>query len=290
MKKPPKRQRPASCKQDRRKPLPAKREFKVLESGKEAILEDLIRIKDMLRAIQLVGDRGFRRSVNGLIGKLEAVTCGDLSDVTLASKIVMRKIRKSWVRHVVKVFRACKGYPISFVTLLPRSLELPENGLEDFDPEAANNALRSYLNRRGINKCKGWVIGALHGEFDGIKKVWRIHWHLLVCGEMIPVFDGLRTEADFKSKKGEAPRVRMTRKPITDIRRLASYLLQSWWPDRPKGKFASHNRECRGSIRFRIKEPFQTRWLLWIDKLKLSDLTLLIGVRRTPSGFKITKL
>ena len=209
---------------------------------------------------------------------------------TLASKAAFRRIRIPWVRHVETLVQACAGYRMSFATLLPRSLELPGDGLDGFDPAAAKNALRSYLVRRGIAKCNGWLIAGLHGEYDSIRKVWRIHWHLLVCGDAILIVDGLRNEPDFKSIRGETPRVRMTREPLTDIPRIASYLLQSWWPNRPKGIFADNLAEGRTSFRSRLPREQETIWLLWIDKLKLSDLTLLIGVRRSPSGFKITKL
>ena len=159
-----------------------------------------------------------------------------------------------------------------------------------FDAEAAKKALGSYLNRRGIAGRKGWLLAVLHGEYDSIRCQWRVHWHLLACHEMIKVIDGLRAESEFKTIKGERPRVQLTRQPLVNIRRVASYLLQAWWPNRPKGIFADNLVESRTSFRSRLPREQETIWLLWIDKLKLSDLTLLIGVRRTPSGFKMTKL
>jgi hypothetical protein len=219
--------------------------YKAIESGKDARLEDQIRVRDMLRAIQSSDDPCFRRKAFDLMRRLEAIKNRDFFGETLASKVLMRTVRKLWVRHVKKAVQASKGLPISFVTLLPKSFELRDEELEDFDPAAANNALRSLLNRRGIAKRRGWVIGALHGEFDSIKKLWRIHWHLLVCGGMISVIDVLRNHADYASRKGQAPRVRMSRKPITNVRRVASYLLQAWWPNRPTGKFGRQDGECR---------------------------------------------
>jgi hypothetical protein len=261
-----------------------------LEIEALTLVEDMKRIADGLVAIkQDEGNRAFRRAAEALIQKLQAVIDGDTTVATLASKTVMLMHRQRWVLDVVKLFAESSGYPISFVTLLPKSLEIPDEGLESFDPEAVKKAFISYLNRRGIDKCKGWLIAGLHGEYDSIGKVWRIHWHLLVCGEMIKVIDRLRTEEDFKSVKGEAPRVRMSRKPLTDIPRVASYLLQSWWPNRPKGKFADDGTDHRKN-RSRVPEHQQTRWLLWMDKRKLSDLVLMMGVRRTGSGFKMAKL
>lgn len=260
-----------------------------LETEEQSGDEDFIRFLSMLVAKEKHPEAFDIQEAEMVQRTILDAACEDSMVRTLASKTTMLGIRKPWVRDVVKLFAESSGYPMSFVTLLPRSLEIPDEGLEHFDPEAVKKAFISYLNRRGIDKCKGWLIGGLHGEYDSIGKVWRIHWHLLVCGEMIKVIEGLRAEDDFKSVKGEAPRVRMTRKPITEIQRVASYLLQSWWPNRPKGKFADDGIDHRKN-RSRLPEPQQTRWLLWVHKRKLSDLVLMMGVRRTGSGFKMTKL
>ena len=260
-----------------------------IESIDDALIEDKIRIwKSLFPAFNTaVGVRN--EEFRGLIWLLEIASDVGSTVRTPASKAAFRRFRIPWVRHVAALVQASGGHPISFGTLLPRSLEIPDEAFESFDPEAVNKAFKSFLNRRGIDKCKGWLIAGLHGEYDSIGEVWRIHWHLLVCGEMIKVIDDLRDEEDFKSAKGEAPRVRMSRKPLTDIPRVASYLLQSWWPNRPKGNFADDAIFHR-KHRSRLPEPQQVRWLLWMHQRKLSDLVLLMGVRRTASGFKMTKL
>jgi hypothetical protein len=260
-----------------------------LETVELAFDEDLIRFISMLLAIEKHPEALYVQEAK-LVRRtiMDAAFEGSVVQ-TLASKTTMLGIRKPWVCDVVKLFAECGGLPVSFVTLLPRGLEIPDERLDSFDPDAVKKAFISYLNRRGIDKCKGWLIGGLHGEYDSIAKVWRIHWHLLVCHEMIKLIDGLRAEEEFKSTKDEAPRVRMSRKPITDIQTVASYLLQSWWPNRPMGKFADDGIDHRKN-RSRLPEPQQTRWLIWMDRRKLSDLVLMTGVRRTASGFKMTKL
>ena len=260
-----------------------------IESIEDALVEDKYRIWRSIFPARDVAEGILEEQISELFWPLE--TASDIGSTvrTLASKAAFRRFRIPWIRHVVALVQASEGYPVSFATLLPRSLEIPDEGLESFNPEAVNKAFKSFLNRRGIDKCKGWLIAGLHGEYDSIGGVWRIHWHLLVCGEMIKVINDLRDEEDFKSAKGEAPRVRMSRKPLTDIQKVASYLLQSWWPNRPKGNFADDGIDHR-KHRSRLPEPQQTRWLLWMHQRKLSDLVLLIGVRRTTSGFKISKL
>lgn len=260
-----------------------------IESIEDALVEDNFRLWKSVFPARDVAKGILKEQISELFWPLEFGSDVGSTVRSLASKAAFRRYRIPWIRHVEGLVCASKGYLISFGTLLPRSLEIPDDEFDDFDPEAEKKALISYLNRRGIDRCSGWLICGLHGEYDSIVKVWRIHWHLLVCGEMINVIDGLRKEENFKSTKGEAPRVRISRKPITDIQRVASYLLQSWWPNRPKGKFAGDGVDHRKN-RSRLPEPQQAHWLLWMHQRKLSDLVILMGLRRTSSGFKMTKL
>ena len=261
-----------------------------LESEEDAKQWELVSIQCLIQAIQQDGDPAFRRQARYLQRRLEAAFGGDPEAETLASRVVMREVRKLWVRHVRQLVRASKGYPISFGTLLPRSLELTAEQFETFDAEAAKKALKSYLRRRGTAKRKGWLIAALHGEYDSARNRWRVHWHILVCHEMIQVIDGLRTENEFKAIKGERPRVRLSREPLVNVPRVASYLLQAWWPNRPTGKFGDRPEAGRSDHRMGLRGLPHARWLIWMDGQKLSDLVMLVGLRRTTSGFKMTQL
>lgn len=272
-----------------RKRLSMKKRW-TLEAEETACAGDFASAALLLVAIQQSGDKGFMRQARNLILKLQAAAEGDPDANSLASKVAMRKVRKLWVRHVCKLVRMSRGYPVSFGTLLPVSLELTDADFGAFDAEAAKRAFKSYLNRRGISKRKGWLIATLHGEYDSIRNQWRLHWHVLGCHEMIKVIDALRTESEFKSIKGDRPRVRLTRKPLVNIPRVASYLLQAWWPNRPTGKYADVPEFSRTDHRMGLDDPQKVRWLLWFGQRKISDLVMLVGLRRTTSGFKMTKL
>jgi len=91
------------------------------------------------------------------------------------------------------------------------------------------------------------------------------------------------------AKKRLPPRVVISREPLTDLPHPLTYFLQSFWPHRPKGKFGGRTEEKRGERRRRIPEPSHTQKLLWMDLWSLADITLLVGLRVTSSGFKITK-
>lgn len=261
-----------------------------LESEEVAKDWEQVAIEILLLAIQRKGDPAIKRKARHLTLKLKAAVEGDPEANTSASRLVMRKVRKLWVRHVRKLVRASKDYAIAFGALLPRHLELTEEEFDSFDAEAANKAFKSYLNRRGIDRCRGWLIAVLHGEYDSVQKRWRVHWHILACHEMIKVIDGLRTEKSFKTIRGERPRVRLSREPLVNIPRLASYLLQAWWPNRPTGEFGEAPGEGRSDHRMALSGLAHARWLIWMDNQKVSDLVMLVGLRRTTSGFKMSKL
>lgn len=270
--------------------LASRKERWKLESREDAEKWEGVSIKSLLLAIRHTGNPDLKRQARHLMLKLQSAVEGDPEADTLASRVVMREVRKLWVLHVRRLVRASKGYPISFGTLLPRSLELTEETFDAFDAEAAKKAFKSYLTRRGIAKRRGWLIAGLHGEYDSIHKCWRLHWHILVCHEMIKVIDDLRKETEFKTIKGERPRVRLSREPLNNVPRVASYLLQAWWPNRPSGKFGDRPAGGRTDHRMGLRGTLHARWLIWMDDRKVSDLLMLVGLRRTTSGFITTRM
>ena len=113
---------------------------------------------------------------------------------------------------------------------------------------------------------------------------------------MVEVIDRLRKLPNYKTQKylkdgTLSPvyrRIKMTRKPLTNLPRPITYLLQSYWPQR--ALFISDDGARRRARRKRrIAEPQHSQVLLWLDKWNIRDLTLMVGLRVTKTGLQQTK-
>lgn len=181
-------------------------------------------------------------------------------------------------------------------TIIPETWESWAEGLAVEDPRQLLNALRTALYAGGAAQANGWMIAFIHGEYDPIDGIFRIHVHGFACGEMAYVVDWLRKLPNYKTELypedgGVSPvyrRVRMTWKKLNNLPAPITYRLQSYWP--AKANYISDDgSRTRAKRKRRIAEPHHSQVLLWQDKWKIEDLTLMIGLRVTKAGLKQTK-
>lgn len=172
-----------------------------LESEALVAKEEAVSIEALTEFIKHNTDPGAKLRATALRARLQAALEGDPEVCSLASRVEMRRVRERWVSDVEKLVTASYGEPISFGTLRPRYLELEDEELEGYDAGACIRAFKSLLNRRGMARYGGWLVVVMHGERDRIKRRWRVHWHVLACGEMIGLIKGLRTAPAFKGQK-----------------------------------------------------------------------------------------
>jgi hypothetical protein len=157
-------------------------------------------------------------------------------------------------------------------------------------------AFRTALYKVGAAAATGWIFLYLHGEFDPVAKVYRLHVHGIAYGGMVQVVDRLRTLPNYRTARwlpdgSPSPvyrRVRMTRKPLNRLPRPLTYLVQSFWPARALW-VSDDGRHRRARQKRRLPEPYHSQVLLWLDKWSIDDLTLMIGLRVTKTGLTQTK-
>lgn len=180
-------------------------------------------------------------------------------------------------------------------TIIPRGWEFTPAQLASVLPSLLLAAFRTDLYRRGAARAGGWLFVFIHGEFDPVAGVFRLHIHGACSLEMVPVLDRLRTMRKYQSVRtlpdgGWDPvyrRVWVRRKPLTNMPDPITYLMQAFWPSRPiyiddQGK-RRRVREKRA-----IRDPYHAMMLLWLDSCELKDLTLLVGLRVTRAGLTPT--
>ena len=181
-------------------------------------------------------------------------------------------------------------------TILPMTWEFTPDELKRVKPALLMSALLAALYGQGAAKAKGWLICFLHGEYDPVGKVYRLHVHGYAYGDMVQVVDRLRTLPNYRTQRylrdgSLSPvyrRVQIRRKPSDDILRQVTYRLQSYWPSRAI-IISDDGKRIRARQKQRIAEPYHSQVLLWLHQWKLADLTLMIGSRVTKAGLTQTK-
>lgn len=216
---------------------------------------------------------------------------------TLASSLQMGRFRYRIGGAVWKLYASCPGdrRPTTF-TVIPASWEFTPDNLEEANPANLMETLRVDLYQYGkAQSAGGWMIAALHGEYDPEAKVYRLHVHGLASPEMIGALDRLRTLPRYRSVRklpdgSWSPvyrRIRVDRKPLVNLPAPLTYMLQSFWPSRAI-LISKDGRRHRVRDKHRIAEPYHSQVLLWLDRWKIDDLFLRIGLRVSNAGFAPT--
>jgi hypothetical protein len=213
---------------------------------------------------------------------------------TLACHLYMRWLRICIAGHLWKLMRTTRRHTTA--TIILRSWEFSPDALWDVDPRKLLTAFRTDLYRAGIRNVDGWLFAYLHGEFDPIAKVYRLHLHIALTKSMVPVLDRIRAVGNYKSTRllpdgSPSPvfrRVWIRRKPLINMPEPVTYVVQSFWPARPI-HIDEQGRRSRLRQKGAIREPYHSQVLLWLDRWKVEDLTLMVGLRVTKAGLIRTR-
>lgn len=250
----------------------------MLESPVEALDEDEIRERMLAK-----------------VGHLElAEELAQFRPQTLASKWYMlaRRIRVSG--HLWKLLASSDPVKAATFTVIPQGWTFRSDELDQQNPSQLIEAFRVDLNRAGAAHADGWLAAFLHGEHEPQGERYQLHLHGVATGGMIDVLERLRKRPKYASSRSQfdpgdgavCQRLRISQKPLTDLPRPLTYLLQSWWPSRWIGTVGDDGIVKRSRRRSRIAEPAHSQYLLWLHRWALSDITLLMKLRVTRAGFQ----
>lgn len=214
---------------------------------------------------------------------------------TLASSRYLREERRRVGGAIWKQAETADFGHVGTCTILPANWVVDPQDLHLVDPKRLINNLTNALYRCGAGDADGYFIAGIHGEFEPNSGVIPVHIHAVVAGGMIDVVDQLRTKPSYRSRRIYSnsanetvyQRVRISRQPLINLPDPTNYLLQSFWPQRFQGlnKFGNFIRQRE---KVRIPEPYHTQVLLWLDRWRLQDITMMIGMRVTNDGLKVT--
>lgn len=261
------------------------------ETVAEAEAEDRLRLTRLLRLARHGSNMVDARRARRLANKLDRTLERERLAPTPASSRFMRKIRRrlaGWLWHVSDTH---PHYGQTLVTLLCDAWKLPAPDLMLFDAKRMLRNLRSLLWSRGADKALGYLELGVHCEYFEPSDEFHFHVHRIAAGEMIRVIEGLRKTRQFHQdasagEKKQRPNIKIQR-PLNNLPAPYLYTVQSFAPRR--GYVDPLTGEVlRGSKR-RIPEPYHSLYLLWLDRYRIEDLVLLIGLRVTKTGLKVTR-
>ncbi len=257
--------------------------------------EDLKRATLLRKAARSYPETIDREAALALAAKLEAAGNGGEVPESLACSTYMRGQRINISGAMLKFINESRAMKAQAVTIIPVTWEFAHRELGGVLPMLLLAALRASLYEKGAAQANGWLICFIHGEYDAIAKVFRLHVHGYAYGEMVQVVDRLRLLPNYKTQRylrdgSLSPvyrRVQIRRKPSTSLPKQVTYRLQSYWPSR--AIIIRDDKRIRARQKQRIDEPYHSQMLLWLDQWKISDLTLMIGLRVTKDGLIQTK-
>lgn len=212
---------------------------------------------------------------------------------SLASSVYMRKRRRRVAGHLVRLMEK-DGGPITAFTLLPDSWVFAAGSLGAVDPTQLLSALRQALRRKGAPQASGWFFGFIDGEYDPNSGTFRLHVHGLASGELVDVVRQLKKARNLqpvgrtRSKTAVAKPV-LLQSIVRTPAKVATYVVKGFWGERPafescEGKL----KRPRGRRRISSIQQFAEH-LMWLDRWRLSDLTLLMGMSVGRRGFRVRR-
>ena len=250
---------------------------------------------DALRA-DARADLSIAHAALRLADLLEADAGGEEESRSPASAVVMLRLRTNFACAGMEMIERNPDEPLSVVTLLPAGPNFVVPTLQGVKPKRLLEIVRADLNRSGAKKATGWLILALHGEFDDIAHLYRLHFHAVASGGMVDVMDKLRKLRKYRSKRQDLEKLRtavdkpikISRKPITNLPTTLAYVLQSFWPARSITESGDRLLRKQRTKR-RIPSPQHTEVLLWLDQWELKDMILLMKIHVSKGRLKLSR-
>ncbi len=214
----------------------------------------------------------FDRFLHRLDGEAKGVPSN-----SLGSSVTMRTIRETVFGAMLTAFEDYPDGALETFTVINQNWTVSPADLDKTSAEKLKGRFRADLNKVGITRMQGPFIAFLHCEFEPASGLYIPHFHGTTTREKAEVLKGLKAKEGSKKFLGYVPTATggapVVCKPVRDRHRQFSYLLKSYWPARtirwidgaPKRDRKHH----------RIPEPFASQVLLWLDRQRLRDLTIM---------------
>lgn len=236
-------------------------------------LEECVR-EDLWRASCLVasGLSGARR-LGELLGESEL----GFAHETWASRRYCRGLRQMQVDGLLRLMDEHGDEELSCFTMVLPDWCVADTELAEFDVGKETKAVGRRLSGASSAAAGGgWLFGQMHGEFDSSANRFQLHLHGICSRELVP---GVREIAHGQSTARIYRPVRIDAVRGADRARQVSYMLQSYWPHRPRVRVDDEWRRVRR--KGRIPEPWGSMALLWLHRQSYASMQVKLGLQNS---------
>ena len=254
------------------------------ETATYAQNEDQIRARMLVAVAQTLPECPDRSQMEKLAADLD----GAAVPATCASSRFMRQRRRAVIGHLWEAMQRVKTTPWGTVTVMVRGWQIAHDDLHLIDPRRLLEQFRADLYRCGLSKADGCAFFNLHGEYNSATGMFDLHIHGVYSGGIAPVLQRLSKRPKYEPAVIELDgarkvvnRVKVSKRAMQGMPYPITYVLQSWWPMRYT--FVAGGKVKRTG-RKRIPHFPHAKWLLWMDRWTVSDLTLMVRMRVTKQG------
>jgi hypothetical protein len=240
--------------------------------------------------------RKLRRRAERLAKRLSRSGAGEKVPQTLSSSCYMRELRLrigGWMWALVDRPECDNARTF---TLIPRGGSIPVAGLWAFNPVKFIEGIRADINRKLGKERDGFLILFLDAEFDTESEVYSFHVHGLAAGALLEAVrklkpgkhqrKGKRPSNKYRSDEQVHKRVMVGKKPLNNLPDPLTYMCKPFWTRKRTGIVCS-GKVKRENRKGRIREPFHTQLLVWLDRYSISDISLMMRMRVTDKGFMV---
>lgn len=267
-----------------------------IETEQTARREDGFRSRRLRMAMAKYPELIDAERAERLANHLRGVCTSEGDGASLASSEQMRYLRVNFGGHLWQLVDRVGPGRVHTFTIIPQTWQVTSEKLADLDPSELLRKLSEDLHLQGAAQADGWIIAFIHGEWDPIRNVFRLHVHGFAHGGMMQVIDRLRSLPNYATRlklEDGSPnpvfrRVWLSKEPLNHLPYQIVHRLQSYWPSKAL-TITRDGTGVRCRRKDRLPEPQYSQVLLWMDRWKIDDLTLMIGLRLANAGLKQTK-
>jgi len=211
------------------------------------------------------------KAAERLIRNLEASVASGIPHRTLASSLEMRGIRQAVMGALLQAFEGYANEDLRTFTIINAQWTFTPGELDKVSATQIKKQFLTHLNRAGITTMPDPLICFLHGEFEPTRGHYVLHFHGVTTKEKAAALDRLKEISGYVPTLTGASPIRRPR--VNNRAHQFTYMLKAFWPSkavRDVGGVMQRDHEGR-----RIPEPFHSQVLLWLDRQRLKDMTLM---------------
>lgn len=255
---------------------------KGFETPADTLNEDARRVKLIEASVSLVVERsagtfagrGSERAAAALklADKLAVGVETGTPQPTLGSSVYMRRLRANMITALLDAAAHFADSDLRTVTVINRKWRFTAGQLRKVTAAQIKRQFRTHLQRAGILDEPGFLVAFLHGEYEPTTGEFQLHFHILTTAEKAALLLS-RLRGRWGYEKTATDAVPIKRRKVGNRPKQFSYLLKSFWPERPIVTINGFEKRVRTSRR--IKGEFHTMYLQWLDRCGLADIMVL---------------